>query len=76
MHTLLHSVSKWVCVSQVECAKPLGLINHAQIFKGQPCRHALWELVPKWYQTFPPDDIDLAEMNEATHTGMSMKLLV
>ena len=75
VHRVLQSVSTWACVCQVECANPLGLIYHLSSTNIQvvPSRHALWELLPKWYQTFPPDDIDLAEMNEATHTGMTMK---
>ena len=41
-------------------------MNHAKIFKGQPLRFAVWELVPKWYKTFPPDYIDQVEIKNST----------
>jgi len=48
-------------------------MNHAKIFKGQPRRDALSELVPDWYRKFLPDHIDLAEMNQPT--GLSNKTI-
>jgi len=40
-------------------------MNHAQIFKGQPRRFVLWELVPKWYKSLSPDHLGQAEMKDS-----------
>jgi len=41
-------------------------MNHVKILKGQPHRFALWQLVPNWYKSFPPDHFGQAEMNAST----------
>jgi len=41
-------------------------MNHVKIFKGQPRRFALWELVPNWYKIFPPDYFGQMEINNST----------
>jgi len=40
-------------------------MNHAQIFKGQPRRFVLWELVPNWYKSLSPDHLGQAEMKDS-----------
>jgi len=44
----------------------LDTMNHVKIIKGQPRWFALVELVPSWYNTFPPDHIDQLEINNST----------
>jgi len=41
-------------------------MNHVKIFKGWHPRDAPSELVQLWYKKFPPDPIDLVEMNNPT----------
>jgi len=41
-------------------------VNHVKIYKGQPRRFALSELVYVWCKTFPPDHIDQVEINHST----------
>jgi len=46
-------------------SKPPAPMNHAKIFKGWPSQDASWELVPRWYKSFPPGRF-LAEMQKPT----------
>jgi len=41
-------------------------MNDVKTFKGQSYRFALWELVPNQQKSFPPDQYDLAGMNDST----------
>jgi len=41
-------------------------MDHVKIFKGQPCRFALSELVQAWYKTFPHDHFGQMEINDST----------
>ena len=45
---------------------PPASMNHIKTLKGWPLRDAPSKLVQLWYQTFPPDHIDLAEMKNPT----------
>jgi len=54
----------------VKSADPM---NDSKIYKGQPRRLVLGELVPNqykssnWYKSFPPDHSDQAEINKSTN---------
>ena len=39
---------------------------HIKVFKGQPRRFALSELVQAWYKTFPPDQNGQVEIDDST----------
>jgi len=41
-------------------------MNHVKIFKGQPCRFALSELVQAWYKKIPPDHFGQVEISDPT----------
>ena len=46
----------FVCLQNRHTADPPpNHLNRVKMFKGQPCRFVLWELVPNWYKSFPPD---------------------
>jgi len=45
---------------------PPDPIIYMKIFNGQLRQSAPWELVPIWYETFPPDHIDQVEINNTT----------
>jgi len=59
-----HSANKHAANNMPQTAQlnPPNPINHVKIFKGQPRRFALCQLVPYWFKKFPPDDIDQAEI--------------
>jgi len=50
----------------VMCACPPDPMNHVKIFKVQPRRFALSELVQAWYKTLPPDHFGQVEINDST----------
>jgi len=45
---------------------PPAPMNHVKIFKGQPRRFALSELVQAWYKKFPSDRFVQVEINDST----------
>ena len=51
---------------------PSDSMNHIKMFKGQPHRCTLWELVPNWYKSFQTDNFGQPEMNDST--GLSNKI--
>jgi len=50
---------------------PPDPMNHAKRLKGWSPRDAPWELVPRWYKTFPPDHFGRVEIK--MQTGLSNK---
>ena len=45
---------------------PDSMHQFSKYLRAQPLQSALWELVPKWYKTLPPDHIDQVEINDST----------
>jgi len=41
-------------------------MNHVKVFKGQLRWDVLWELVPNWFETFPPNHFGRVEMIQPT----------
>ena len=55
-----------VCAFSQHSLRPPAPMNHVKLFKDQPRRYALSELVQAWYQTFPPDHFGHLEINNPT----------
>jgi len=64
IHIYIHVwLNLLMCISYVYLPAPM---NHVKIFKGQPRRFALSELVQACYNTFPPDHFGQVEINDST----------
>jgi len=60
------STSLFVSLSPPHILMLPNPMNYAKIFKSPLRQSALWQLVPNWYKSFPPDHFGQAEINDST----------